>query len=92
MKNEMNREAAIFYKLNRKVYTMSVSAKSTADMLQILQDELKLTVFGVIARNFQNVFLNNEIALSFTATKKRQYNSIVVRKSMQMYFQNLLFN
>ena len=91
MKNEMDRDAAILYKLNRKVYMMSVSAKSTAIILRVLQDELKLTVFGVMAKNFQNVFLNNKIVLSFTSTKKRHYNDIVVRKGMQMYFRNLLF-
>ena len=78
----MGYDAAILYKLNKKVYMISVAAGSTASVLRVLEDKLELTVFGIKTRTFESVFINNEKMLHFFATKKKRHNDIVVREGI----------
>ena len=86
----MDFDAAILYKLNNRVNMISVGARSTASLLRVLEDKLKLTIFGIKTRTFESVFINNEKMLYFFATKNKQHNDIVVREGIYTF--NLVFH
>ena len=82
VRNELDSDAVILYKVDKRFFMLSVSARSTASVLRVFTKKVKFTVFGIKARTFESVFLNNEKALYFITKRKKQYNDVIIRRGM----------
>ena len=81
----MDRDAAILYYLGRKVFMASIPAQSTASMLRDVNKKLKLTVFSIVFKTYESVYVNNQRALYFETTREKKYNELTIRKGAFIY-------